>query len=45
MITFKSGNEKILQVDKEESQESGEKNLLKFQQLSLMEVRKNILTL
>ena len=25
MITFKSGNEKILQVDKEESQESGEK--------------------
>ena len=24
-ITFKSGNEKILQVDKEESQESGEK--------------------
>ena len=29
MITFKSGNEKILQVDKEESQESGEKKSYK----------------
>ena len=45
MITYKSGNEKFYRLIKRKVKNPGRKNLLKFQQLSLMEVRKNILTL
>ena len=45
MITFKSGNEKFYRLIKRKVKNPGRKNLLKFQQLSLMEVMKNILTL